>query len=90
MVCQWCVTPDVFPERYMWLAFRRRSRVRWGLRVFPSVMQVEGFLEGKACVFAMFSSLQVDSKAAMVNLSIVCDFPDVFVEDICEMSVNNE
>lgn len=45
-------------------------------------MQVEGFLEGEACVFATFLSLQVDSKAEMVELSIVCDFPYIFLEDI--------
>lgn len=41
-------------------------------------------------MLALFSSLQVDSKAAMVKLLIVCDFPDVFLEDISNLPPERE
>lgn len=41
-------------------------------------------------MFAMFSSLQVDSKPAMVELLVVCDFLDVFLEDIFDLPPERE
>lgn len=41
-------------------------------------------------MFVMFMPLEADSKAAMVELSIVCDFLDVFLEDICDLPPKRE
>lgn len=35
-----------------------------------------------AHVFVMFAALGIDSKAEMGELSVVCDFPEVFPDDI--------
>lgn len=41
---------------------------------FIGVSQVEEFLKEEVQVFAMFSSLQVDSKVVLDDLSVLCEF----------------
>ncbi|XP_050908927.1 uncharacterized protein LOC127122669 [Lathyrus oleraceus] len=56
-----------------------------GELMFLSAKQVEELLEDEAQMFAMFSSLQVDNEVASVDLPIVCNFPDVFPDDIGDL-----
>lgn len=44
--------------------------------------QVEMSLKKDDNMFVMFTSLRVESKVVIVDLLIVCEFPDVFPEDI--------
>ncbi|XP_050876056.1 uncharacterized protein LOC127079724 [Lathyrus oleraceus] len=56
-----------------------------GELMFLSAKQVEELLEDEAQMFAMFSSLQVNNKAASVDMPIVCNFQDVFPNDISDL-----
>lgn len=57
----------------------------WEL-MFVSAKQEEEFLKEEAQVFSIFYSLGIDSKATTGELSIVCDFPEVFSVDINGLS----
>ncbi|XP_050896449.1 uncharacterized protein LOC127103225 [Lathyrus oleraceus] len=61
-----------------------------GELMFLFAKQVEELLEDEAHMFAMFSSLQVDNKAASVDLPIVCNLPDVFPNDISDLPPERE
>lgn len=52
--------------------------------------QVEKFLKYEAQVFTMFSNLTVESKAEMVDLPIMCEFPYVFPDDIIDLPLERE
>lgn len=41
-------------------------------------------------MFEMFALLQVDNKAASVDLPVVCNFPDVFPDDISDLTLERE
>ncbi|XP_050897171.1 uncharacterized protein LOC127103987 [Lathyrus oleraceus] len=41
-------------------------------------------------MFAMFASLQVDNKSASVDLPVMCNFPDVFPNDISDFPLERE
>lgn len=47
--------------------------------------QVEEFLKDEVQVFVMFSSLKVQSKTTMVDLPVVCEFPNVFPNEITDL-----
>lgn len=49
---------------------------------FIHAKQVEEFLKEEAQVFTMFAALGINSKAAMGELPVVWDFPEVFLDDI--------
>lgn len=36
----------------------------------------------------MFASLQVESQAANIDLLVICPFPDVFSDDISDLSLD--
>lgn len=57
-----------------------------GKLMLVSAKQVEGFLKEEAQVFAMFAALGIDNKATMGELPIVCDFPEVFPNNISDLS----
>lgn len=41
-------------------------------------------------MFAMFSSLQGESKAALVDLPVVCELREVFLDDIIDIPLERE
>lgn len=53
--------------------------------MFLSAKQVEELLEDEVKMFAIFASLQVDNKAASVDLPVVCNFSYVFLNDISDL-----
>ena len=53
--------------------------------MFVSTKQVEEFLKEEEYVFAMFAALGIESKAAMGEMPVVCDFPEVFPNDISDL-----
>lgn len=61
----------------------------YGELLFLFSKRVE-LLEDEAQMFAMFVSLQVDNKAASVDLPVVCNFPDVFPDDISDLPPEHE
>ncbi|XP_050896243.1 uncharacterized protein LOC127102980 [Lathyrus oleraceus] len=56
-----------------------------GELMFVSAKQVEEFVKKEAHVFAMFASLEIDIKVAMGELSVVCDFPELFPDYISDL-----
>ncbi|MCI78406.1 hypothetical protein A2U01_0099676, partial [Trifolium medium] len=46
-----------------------------------SSKEVKKFVSEQAEVFAMFASLKLESGVKMEELSVVCEFPDVFPGD---------
>ncbi|XP_050896520.1 uncharacterized protein LOC127103295 [Lathyrus oleraceus] len=58
--------------------------------MFISASQVEKFLKGEEKVFAMFSSLKLETEEVIGNLQVVCDFPDVFPNDISDLPPERE
>lgn len=56
-----------------------------GKPVFISAKKVEEFLKDDAQVFVMFSSLRIDSKVALVELPVICNFSKVFPDDISDL-----
>ncbi|XP_050908707.1 uncharacterized protein LOC127122410 [Lathyrus oleraceus] len=53
--------------------------------MFLSTKQVKELLEDDTQMFSMFASLKVDNKATSVDLPVVCNFPDVFPDDISDL-----
>lgn len=43
------------------------------------------FLEGECLVFMMFTFLREEGEVVIVDLTIVCEFPDVFPNDISDL-----
>ncbi|XP_058768114.1 uncharacterized protein LOC131641829 [Vicia villosa] len=58
-----------------------------GELMFLSAKQVGELVKDKASLFAMFSTLQVDRKAITIEFPVVCEFPNVFLEDISPVSM---
>lgn len=58
--------------------------------MFIFAKQVEEFLKEEARVFSMFSALGIESKVAMGELPVVCDFPEVFPNDISDFPLEHE
>lgn len=54
---------------------------------FLSIGQVEMFLMEKDHVYLMFPFLRVESSVKAINMSMVCKFPDVFLEDISDLTL---
>ncbi|XP_050877531.1 uncharacterized protein LOC127081304 [Lathyrus oleraceus] len=52
--------------------------------------QVEEFLKYEAQVFMMFASLKIKGKSMLNDLPIVCEFPDVFLDDIPNIPLERE
>ena len=50
--------------------------------MFLFAKKVEEFLKEETQVFSLFASLGINSKAVMGELPVVCDFPEVFLDDI--------
>ncbi|XP_058777107.1 uncharacterized protein LOC131651460 [Vicia villosa] len=61
-----------------------------GELVVLSAKQVNELLDDKALMFAMFLSLQVDREAASVDLPVVCEFLEVFIDDISDLPLERE
>lgn len=92
---------DVIPGMN-WLEFNRVHIIRYDKSMlfldfveeeyskFISASQGEEFLKYEAHVFAMFASLKVESKAEIVYLPVVCEFPDVFLDDITDIPPETE
>ena len=47
--------------------------------------QVDELLKDEVQVFAMFSSLKVETKDVIIDLSVVCEFSYVFPNDIRDL-----
>lgn len=52
---------------------------------FIFASQMEEFLKEEAQVFAMFAFLQVNSKEVLDDLPVVCEFQNVFLDDIIDL-----
>ncbi|MCI38519.1 cellular nucleic acid-binding protein, partial [Trifolium medium] len=50
-----------------------------------SSKEVKESLEEHAEIFAMFASLKLESGVKIEELSVVCEFPDVFLEDVSDV-----
>ncbi|XP_050897713.1 uncharacterized protein LOC127104575 [Lathyrus oleraceus] len=61
-----------------------------GVFMFIFSKQVEEFFKEEAQVFSKFYALGIDSKAAMRDLLVVCDFPKVFPDDINDLPPEHE
>lgn len=57
---------------------------------FIFVRQVEEFMKDEAQVFVMIASLQIEGKAMLEDLPIVCDFPYVFHDNITDLPPERE
>lgn len=57
---------------------------------FISSNQMEEFLKDEAQVFSMFDSLKVKTEAVIADLSVVCEFSDVFPDDISDFPLERE
>lgn len=57
---------------------------------FICTSQVEEFLKDEAQVFAMFASFKFETKAVMIDLSVVWEFPYVFPGDIIDLPTKRE
>ncbi|XP_050916421.1 uncharacterized protein LOC127131547 [Lathyrus oleraceus] len=57
---------------------------------FISASQLEELLKDEAKVFAMFSSLSVESQIVVEGLPVVCEFPEVFLDDISKLPPERE
>lgn len=57
---------------------------------FISANQVEEFLKDETHVFDMFASLKVETRVVIVDLLVVCEFSDVFPNDISDLSPERE
>ena len=61
-----------------------------GELIFLSTKKVDELLEDEALMFAMFASLQVDRETLNVELPIVCEFTEVFSDDISDFPPEHE
>ncbi|XP_058756486.1 uncharacterized protein LOC131629723 [Vicia villosa] len=61
-----------------------------GEPMFLSAKQVEGLLEDEAQMFAIFSALHIEREAVSVELHVVCEFPEVFLDDISDLPLEHE
>ncbi|XP_050877136.1 uncharacterized protein LOC127080888 [Lathyrus oleraceus] len=61
-----------------------------GELMFVSAKQVEEFLKEEVHVFSMFPALGIDSKATMEELPVLCDFPEVFPDDISDFAPDSK
>lgn len=52
--------------------------------------QVEELKKDEAQVFAMFSYLEIEGKAALEDFPIVCEFPNLFPDDITDLLPERE
>ena len=57
---------------------------------FLSARQVGEFVKDEAQIFALFASLQADKKVVSVDLPVVCEFQDVFPEDVSDLPPERE
>ena len=53
--------------------------------MFMSANKMEEFLKNDAQVFMTFSSLKVETKVVLGDLLVVCEFPEVFPDDINDL-----
>ncbi|XP_050916683.1 uncharacterized protein LOC127131831 [Lathyrus oleraceus] len=58
--------------------------------MFMSAKQVDESLKDEARVFMIFSLLKAESKAMIGDIPVVCDFPEVFVDDISDFPPERE
>ncbi|MCI56098.1 cellular nucleic acid-binding protein, partial [Trifolium medium] len=52
--------------------------------------EMAGALKEHAEVFAMFASMKLESGGKMEELSVVCEFPDVFPGDVIDVPPERE
>ncbi|MCI48338.1 cellular nucleic acid-binding protein, partial [Trifolium medium] len=55
-----------------------------------NIKQVKESLKECAEVFAIFASLKLENEVKMKELPVVCEFPDVFPEDVSDVSPERE
>ncbi|MCI97321.1 enzymatic polyprotein, partial [Trifolium medium] len=55
-----------------------------------STKQVKESVKEQAELFAVFASLKLESKVKMEELSVVCEFPDVFPGDVSDVPPERE
>lgn len=53
-----------------------------------SAKQVREFLKDEALVFV--ASLNVNGKPTVADIPVVCDFPEVFLDDICDLPLGHK
>ena len=56
----------------------------WEL-MFLSAKLVDELLAYEALMFVLFASLEVDRETASVELPVVCEFPEVFLNNVSEL-----
>lgn len=61
-----------------------------GELMFIFAKQVEEFLKEEVHVFTMLTALGIDNKDAMEELPVVCDFVEVFPDDISDLPLEFE
>ncbi|XP_050918580.1 uncharacterized protein LOC127136015 [Lathyrus oleraceus] len=70
---------NCFDKSFMFREFEEGENM-----MFISAKQVKESLEDDARVFMMFASLKAESKVVIGDLPVVCDFPEVFPNDISD------
>ncbi|XP_050876627.1 uncharacterized protein LOC127080342 [Lathyrus oleraceus] len=60
------------------------------VELFVSAKQVDEFMKEGAEVFMILASMKAESKYAIRELPMVCDFPKVFPDDISDLSLERE
>ncbi|XP_050889939.1 uncharacterized protein LOC127095265 [Lathyrus oleraceus] len=58
--------------------------------LFMSTKQVDEFMRDDAEVFMILASMKTKSKATIGELFVVCDFPEVFSNDISDFPLKRE
>lgn len=58
--------------------------------LFMSTKQVDEFVKDGAEVFMILASMNIERKAAIGELSVVCDFPEMFLDDISDLPLERE
>ena len=61
-----------------------------GELMFLSAKQVDELLADEALMFVMFTSLQVDHETTSVELPVICESPEVFLDDISDFPPERE
>ncbi|XP_058733107.1 uncharacterized protein LOC131604699 [Vicia villosa] len=57
---------------------------------YLTTKELRALLEDESKVFAMFASLSIMGKTLINDLPVVCEFPEVFLDDVSELSPERE
>ncbi|XP_058766716.1 uncharacterized protein LOC131640321 [Vicia villosa] len=88
-VCKGCPL-TIFDKSFVMDLLRFPKFGDGGKLMLLTAKQVNECLRDEAVMFAMFALFQSDCEAASVDLSVVCEFPEVFSKDISDLPPEHE